>query len=65
VVIWTGDSVPHEYWEQTSSIVTNDVETVSTLVNTYLGATSTIFPAIGNHDTFPVNVYDFSESNIN
>jgi sphingomyelin phosphodiesterase len=65
IVIWTGDSVSSDMWELQESNIVKDVTTVSNLVSSYLGSIASIYLGIGNHDLYPINIYDFNEPNIN
>jgi hypothetical protein len=55
IVVWTGDTVPHNFWDHTLNSTINHVTKISNMVNSYLGSTSKIFPTVGNHDIFPMN----------
>lgn len=55
-ILWTGDLPPHDVWNQTREenlMVLK--ETVNQLTATFPGIP--IFPALGNHETAPVNRY--------
>ncbi|XP_067010810.2 sphingomyelin phosphodiesterase [Anabrus simplex] len=55
-ILWTGDLPPHDVWNQTRDenlMVLK--ETVNQMINTFPGVP--IFPALGNHETAPVNSF--------
>lgn len=55
-ILWTGDLPPHDVWNQTREenlMVLK--ETVAQLTNTFPGIP--IFPALGNHESAPVNSF--------
>ncbi|EGC30266.1 hypothetical protein DICPUDRAFT_158024 [Dictyostelium purpureum] len=56
MVFWTGDNPPHDIWEQTFDGQLNSSLLVTNLVKKYFGS-SKIFPAIGNHESLPVNSF--------
>lgn len=53
-VIWTGDILPHDIWNQSSVKVIQAIEKSIELVMNKLPGVR-IFPAIGNHEQIPVN----------
>lgn len=55
IVIWTGDTVPHNAWDHTLAISVDHVRNISETINNYLGVTAEIYPTPGNHDFFPMN----------
>ncbi|KAN0022112.1 hypothetical protein ACTFIU_004280 [Dictyostelium citrinum] len=57
IVFWTGDNPPHDIWEQTYDSQINASQLVTNLVKKYFGPTAKIFPAIGNHESLPVNSF--------
>ncbi|GIY49238.1 sphingomyelin phosphodiesterase [Caerostris darwini] len=59
-VIWTGDIPPHDIWNYTRNEVINLLHTASKLVYKYLGHVP-IFPALGNHESAPVNSFPIPE----
>lgn len=62
ILIWTGDTVPHDLWGMSTESVINDVTKVSNIISNILGNTTVIYPSVGNHDAYPVNNYDFSKA---
>jgi hypothetical protein len=66
-VFWTGDNSPHNTWNNKQDEVTNYTRLVSQELYKYFANDAAMFPAIGNHDTWPVNVQDFSlpRNNVN
>lgn len=53
-VIWTGDLVPHDIWNQTKDELMRAIEESIELVTEKLPGVQ-VFPAIGNHERIPVN----------
>ena len=66
-ITWTGDNSAHNVWDNTNEEVTKYSADISNMLNKALGADSKIpiYPSMGNHDTWPVNVQDFSTPNSN
>jgi sphingomyelin phosphodiesterase len=63
---WTGDNSAHNVWDNTNDEVTAYVVNVTeTIKQEFAGTNITVFPIQGNHDTWPVNVQDFSKAGIN
>jgi len=57
MIIWTGDNTPHDVWQQSQTYNLNFTVIESERI---LKATKArILPAMGNHESFPVNVYDY------
>lgn len=56
-IIWTGDNTPHDIWAQTQSYNLNFTILLAEKISQATGAI--ILPAMGNHESWPVNVYDF------
>ena len=54
-VIWTGDQPPHDNWKQTMRN-TLQVITLTTLLMKKYFAKMPVFPVVGNHEAYPVNV---------
>lgn len=66
-ITWVGDNSAHNVWSNTNpEVVDYTVNITKTLVDS-LGPDSNIaiYPSLGNHDTWPVNVEDFSGPNTN
>eukprot|EP00753_Platysulcus_tardus_P007634 PLAT15323.1.p1 GENE.PLAT15323.1~~PLAT15323.1.p1 ORF type:complete len:585 (-),score=266.44 PLAT15323.1:219-1973(-) len=55
-VVWTGDDPPHNIWSQSREYNLNATHTVTNLLSESLGDMM-VFPALGNHEAFPVNQY--------
>mmetsp|Transcript_33587 Transcript_33587/g.24240 ORF Transcript_33587/g.24240 Transcript_33587/m.24240 type:complete len:384 (-) Transcript_33587:78-1229(-) len=63
---WTGDNSAHNVWSNTAEEVTNYTINITESVKEIFGDESiVVYPTQGNHDTWPVNVEDFSLPNIN
>lgn len=54
-VYWTGDIPAHNVWSQTRAQQLNELITISRLILKYLGPNVTVYPAVGNHESTPVN----------
>lgn len=53
-IVWTGDLVPHDVWNQTKEENMKIIkETVKQMSEKFPGIP--IFPALGNHESSPVN----------
>lgn len=55
--LWTGDNTSHDIWHQ--SYERNEANTKYLTESLMKNINYTIYPCIGNHESFPVNVYDF------
>ncbi|OCT96319.1 sphingomyelin phosphodiesterase [Xenopus laevis] len=55
-VYWTGDIPAHNVWQQTRANQLDALKTVTGLIQKYLG-TMPIYPAVGNHESTPVNSF--------
>lgn len=64
--VWTGDNSKSDTWANTEDEVISYVVNITQTIKE-LGVDKTIqmFPIEGNHDTFPVNVEDFSHPEMN
>lgn len=57
LIIWTGDNTAHDIWAQSQSY---NINFTTVLTNKLKNATNTtVIPAMGNHESYPVNVYDY------
>lgn len=56
-VYWTGDIPAHNVWSQTRKQQLSELTVVSRLIHKHLGPNVTVFPAIGNHESTPVNSF--------
>ncbi|XP_066507582.1 sphingomyelin phosphodiesterase [Hoplias malabaricus] len=56
-VYWTGDIPAHNVWSQTRAQQLNELTTISRLIRKYLGPSVTVYPAVGNHESTPVNSF--------
>ncbi|XP_051971914.1 sphingomyelin phosphodiesterase-like [Xyrauchen texanus] len=56
-VYWTGDIPAHNVWSQTRAQQLKELTTISRLVLKYLGPNVTVYPAVGNHESTPVNSF--------
>ena len=66
-ITWTGDNSAHNVWDNTQEEITQYTVNITQTLKDALGPDSKIpvFPIQGNHDTWPVNVQDFTSSNSN
>ncbi|XP_051973403.1 sphingomyelin phosphodiesterase-like [Xyrauchen texanus] len=56
-VYWTGDIPAHNVWSQTRTQQLNELSTISRLILKNLGPNVTVYPAVGNHESTPVNSF--------
>lgn len=56
VAYWTGDIPAHNVWQQSRADQLHALRTVTALVQKYLGPLP-VYPAVGNHETVPVNAF--------
>lgn len=56
-VIWTGDVPAHDVWNQTRNGQLKLIRTVASLLDKHLGHVP-LLPALGNHESAPVNRYE-------
>ena len=65
-IFWTGDNSAHNVWSNSNQevidytlLITNEIKAA------FAGKDVPVYPSTGNHDTWPVNVEDFSAPGIN
>ncbi|KAM4619879.1 sphingomyelin phosphodiesterase [Polymixia lowei] len=56
-VYWTGDIPAHNVWSQTRKQQLSELTVISKLIHKHLGPNVTVYPAIGNHESTPVNSF--------
>ncbi|KAI4814708.1 hypothetical protein KUCAC02_003892 [Chaenocephalus aceratus] len=56
-VYWTGDIPAHNIWSQTRKQQLSELTVITRLIHKYLGPHVTVYPAIGNHESTPVNSF--------
>ncbi|KAK2879667.1 sphingomyelin phosphodiesterase [Channa argus] len=56
-VYWTGDIPAHNVWSQTRKQQLSELTVISRLIQKHLGPNVTVYPAVGNHETTPVNSF--------
>uniref|UniRef100_A0A3Q4AJ71 Sphingomyelin phosphodiesterase n=1 Tax=Mola mola TaxID=94237 RepID=A0A3Q4AJ71_MOLML len=56
-VYWTGDIPAHNIWSQTRNQQLTELKVISRLIHKYLGPDVIVYPAIGNHESTPVNSF--------
>jgi len=59
-IIWTGDSPPHNVWNQSQSYQLSYITKATEILRTHFPNTP-IYPVLGNHGCYPVNIYGFGE----
>jgi sphingomyelin phosphodiesterase len=66
IFVWTGDNSPHNIWANDNAEVGNATYNITIAIQkAFNGTNITVYPIQGNHDTWPVNVQDFSDPNTN
>ena len=58
LIVWTGDSNSHSVWNSTQQETISVITLISTLMKDYFNFTIPIYPAIGNHEFFPVDEFN-------
>ena len=58
LILWTGDNMAHDVWHQNATRNLNSTVLLTETLKRYF-PNIPVFPIIGNHEPFPVNVYDF------
>lgn len=53
---WTGDIPAHDVWQQTREDQLQALKVVTALIQKYLGPLP-VYPAVGNHESVPVNAF--------
>lgn len=61
MIIWTGDNTAHDIWKQSQSYNLNFTTLLSELFKKNLNVT--VMPSLGNHESYPVNVYEWGKGN--
>lgn len=56
-VYWTGDIPAHNVWSQTRKQQLSELTVISTIIHKHLGSNVTVYPAVGNHESTPVNSF--------
>ncbi len=60
-MVWTGDNSRSNTWANTlDEVIDYTVNITETIKSLGLDKVTTMYPIEGNHDTFPVNVEDFT-----
>ena len=58
MVLWTGDNADHNIWDQSfDENMMNNLD-ITNQLKKYLPSETLVFPTLGNHDAYPVNVED-------
>ena len=63
-VFWTGDNSSHNTWNNTEDEVNNYTTLITNEIKAAFDKRIPVYPSLGNHDTWPVNVEDFSAPGI-
>ncbi|XP_061595205.1 sphingomyelin phosphodiesterase [Cololabis saira] len=56
-VYWTGDIPAHNVWSQTRQQQLSELVVITRLIHKHLGPNVTVYPAVGNHESTPVNSF--------
>jgi len=56
-VLWTGDDSPDNLWAQSRGIILDAAKAVTAAVKEAFGSVP-VFPALGNHESFPIDQYE-------
>jgi len=65
-IFWTGDNSPHNTYDNTvEEVVYYTRQITKEIKSAFLNSGIPVYPSTGNHDTWPVNVEDFSAPGIN
>ena len=54
-VLWTGDNVPHDWWNTTKEVNLKHIKLVTDLVKTAFKG-KPVFVSLGNHESHPINL---------
>lgn len=57
LIIWTGDNTPHDIWQQSQTYNLNFTLLLSERLKKH--TKTRVVPAMGNHESYPVNIYDY------
>lgn len=55
-ILWTGDVPPHDIYNQSREENLENLKVTTELIAKYFGNT-TVLPAVGNHESFPMDRY--------
>ena len=58
LILWTGDNIAHDIWQQSVDTNTKYTEILTNIFKLKL-PNIPVFPVLGNHEFYPVNVQDF------
>jgi sphingomyelin phosphodiesterase len=61
-ILWTGDNPPHDIWQESRAGQLARTAALTQILHTYFPNTP-IFPAIGNHESFPVDQFPTAPRN--
>jgi sphingomyelin phosphodiesterase len=63
---WTGDNSPHNVWGNDNQEVGNATYNITVAIQrAFKNSNISVYPIQGNHDTWPVNVQDFTTADTN
>lgn len=65
LLLWTGDSISHNFYQHTPEEVKRKLEKVSEIIDTHFKGKTRVYPVMGNHDFYPLNLQDFDRPNDN
>lgn len=60
MILWTGDNTAHDIWDQSQPYNNNFTVQLSSIMQAEIDAF--VVPSAGNHESYPVNVYEFNSS---
>lgn len=62
-IFWPGDNSVHEVWKNKEDSIIKYTDIITEMINEHFPKKSIgVFPTLGNHDTWPVNVEDFGKA---
>ena len=63
-IIWTGDNAEHNNWNSSQDEVYYTTQTIKDLIDNTFGKDIRIYPVIGNHETYPNDLWKSGNENI-
>ena len=61
-VLWSGDITPHDVWATTKQEILQTALSWTSLLKSSLPKEKPVFPILGNHEAFPVNMFSPADS---
>ena len=65
MIVWTGDNSPHNVWDNSEDEAIDATVSITKMIKDVFKNDVTIAPIHGNHDTWPIDQFDFSWPNSN